>query len=137
MVSKRLDARGVFLDKVIIYIILALVLVFAVWGVIKRIRHGSSCCGEHEAAPKKIRTKDTNKSHYPFVYELDVDGMHCANCARRVENGFNSVTGLWAKADIGQKKVTLRSKTSLGETQIKKIISDAGYTLLRMRQTNL
>jgi copper chaperone CopZ len=125
------------LDKVIIYIILALVLIFAVWGVIKRIRHGSSCCGEHEAAPKKIRAKDTNKNHYPFAYELDVDGMHCANCARRVENGFNSVTGLWAKADIGQKKVFLRSKTQLDEPQVKKIISDAGYTLLRMRQTNL
>jgi copper chaperone CopZ len=125
------------LDKVIIYIVLALVLIFAVWGVIKRIRHGSSCCGEHEAAPKKVRAKDTNKSHYPFVYELDVDGMHCANCARRVENGFNSESGLWARADIGRKKVFLRSKTQLDEPQIKKIISDAGYTLLGMRSANL
>ncbi len=125
------------MDKVIIYIVLALVLIFAAWGVIKRIRHGSSCCGEHEVAPKKVRAKDTNKNHYLFAYELDVDGMHCANCARRVENGFNSVTGLWAKADIGQKKVVLRSKTQLDEAQIKKIISDAGYTLLRMRQANL
>ena len=125
------------MDKVIIYIVLAIVLIFAVLGVINRIRHGSSCCGEHEAAPKKVRAKDTNKNHYPFVYELDVDGMHCANCARRVENGFNSITGLWAKADIGQKKVLLRSKTQMDEAQVKKIISDAGYTLLRMRQANL
>lgn len=120
--------------EIFIYIILAVIIGFAVYGVVKRIRHGSSCCGEHEAPPKRIRAQDTNKNHYEFIYELDVDGMHCANCARRIENAFNKETGMFAKADIGQKKVSVWSKSQQNEPCIRKLVSDAGYTLLSMRE---
>ncbi len=119
---------------IVIYIILALIIGLAVFGIVKRIRHGSSCCGEHEAPPVKIRAQDTNKSHYKYVYELNVDGMHCANCARRVENAFNRENGLMAKADIGKKQVSVWSKTQMSESDMSKIISDSGYTMLSMRE---
>ena len=67
--------------NIIIYITLALIIALAVYGTVKRIRHGSACCGEHEPPPKKIRVRDKNRNNYPYVYELTVDGMHCANCA--------------------------------------------------------
>ena len=120
--------------EIIIYIILAFIIGFAVFGIVKRIRHGSSCCGEHEAPPTKIRARDTNKSHYQYVYELNVDGMHCANCARRVENAFNKENGLMAKVDIGKKQVSVWSKTQMSESDMSKIISDSGYTMLSMRE---
>ena len=122
------------MGNIVIYIILAIVIGGAVWGTVRRIRHGSSCCGEHDAAPKKIRVSDTNKSHYYFVYELSVDGMHCANCARRIENAFNRNDGLWARADISQKRVELRSKRELSEDQCRSIVTEAGYTLINMRR---
>lgn len=43
------------MGKIVIYIILALIIAGAVYGTVRRVRHGSACCGEHEAAPKKIR----------------------------------------------------------------------------------
>ena len=122
------------MGNIIIYIILAIVIGGAVWGTVRRIRHGSSCCGEHDAAPKKVRVSDTNKSHYYYVYELSVDGMHCANCARRIENAFNKNDGLWARADISQKSVELRSKRELSEDQCRSIVTEAGYTLIDMRR---
>jgi len=122
------------MGEIIIYIVLALVVAGAVWGTVRRIRHGSSCCGEHEPAPKKVRAADTNKAHYSFKYELDVDGMHCSNCARRVENSFNKNPGLWAKADIGQKKVEVLSKSPVSEAEMRQIVSDAGYTMLAIRK---
>ena len=124
------------MGNIIVYIVLALVIAGAVYGTVRRIRHGSACCGEHEAAPKKIRVSDTNKKNYPYMYELRVDGMHCANCARRVENKFNSNDGLWAVADIGEKTVTLRSKKAVEESYCRELIFDAGYTLLSMKQIN-
>ena len=41
--------------------ILAVVVVLAVLGIIKRIKYGSSCCGEKDAAPAKVKVKDKNK----------------------------------------------------------------------------
>jgi len=122
------------MGDIVIYIILLIVVSFAVYGTVRRIRHGSSCCGEHDPAPKKINAADRNRNHYPYVYELSVDGMHCANCARRVENAFNAHDGMWAKADIGSKTVELLSKNAADETWCRDIISKAGYTLLRINR---
>lgn len=123
--------------NLIIYIILAVLIAFGVWKTVKKIRHGSSCCGEHEAPPAKIRISDTDKKHYPYLYELKVDGMHCSNCARKIENAFNSQSGLWAKAEIGEKKVCLRSKELVGEEILRRIVSDAGYILLSIKLVNI
>ena len=123
------------MGNIIIYIILAIVIGGAVWGTVRRIRHGSSCCGEHDAAPKKVKVADTNKAHYSQVYELSIDGMHCANCARRIENAFNRNDGLWARADISQKRVELRSKRELSEDQCRSIVTEAGYTLNNMSRS--
>lgn len=117
------------MGNIVVYIVLALIIAGAVYGTVKRVRHGSACCGEHEPAPKKVRVADTNKKNYQYLYELKVDGMHCANCARRIENKFNSEEGLWATADIGEKTVTLRSKKNLDESYCRKLVADAGYTL--------
>ena len=82
--------------------ILVLITALAVYSTIHRIRFGSSCCGERDPAEKKIRVADTNIHNYPYTYTLQVDGMHCANCARRVENALNRHEGRWAVADVGK-----------------------------------
>ena len=120
----------------IIYAVLILIVGLAVWGTVKRVRHGSACCGKHEAAPSKVKVKDKNTKNYPYLYELSIDGMHCANCARRVENAFNKTEGLWATADVGEKSVRLRGKRQVDKEECRKILSDAGYTLLSINQIN-
>jgi len=77
----------------VVVIVLLVVVAFAVYGTVRRIRHGSSCCGERTPAEKKVKVKDRNKSSYPFVYRLKIDGMYCSNCARRIENALNSMDG--------------------------------------------
>ncbi|SCW51081.1 Heavy-metal-associated domain-containing protein [Ruminococcaceae bacterium YRB3002] len=114
-----------------VLILTAVVAVAVIWTV-RKIRYGSSCCGDHEPPPPKVRPADRDVRNYPYIYELEVDGMHCANCARRVENAFNSGTGLWAEADISNNKVRLLSKSSISERECSKIVSGAGYTLLKL-----
>ena len=86
------------------------------------------------ARSKKVKPSDTNRSHYSLIYSLSVDGMHCSNCARRIENAFNRRDGLWAKADIGQKKVELLAKQEISEDECREIVSGAGYTLLSIKR---
>jgi len=115
-------------DAVVVIILLGIV-ALAVLGTIKRIRYGSSCCGEKTPPEKKVKVKDRNKASYPFIYRLKVDGMHCANCARRVENAINSLEGCWAVVDLGKKEVTLRTKRETTEQDMSAVIAKAGYTV--------
>ena len=120
------------MGTVIIVLILAVIIAFAVKSVIHRIRHGSSCCGERDAPQKKVKVKDKNKSHYPFQYILSVDGMHCSNCTRHVENALNSLEGIWATADLQEKEVIVLSKSIRENSELERIVAQAGYTVLKI-----
>ena len=111
---------------------LAIIVVCAILSIRKRIKYGSSCCGTHDAAPAKIRVRDKNKAHYPYTYTLIVDGMHCSNCARRVENALNSKDCLWAKVNLENKSVLVRAKNQLKWEDLSPIISAEGYTLIEL-----
>ncbi len=122
------------MGNAVIIVLLVLVIGLAVYSTVRRIRYGSSCCGEHDPAEKKIKVADTNIHNYPYTYTLKVDGMHCANCARRVENALNRLEGRWAVADVGKKTVLLRSKCEESESELGSIIASAGYTMLSYRK---
>ena len=113
--------------------ILAVVVVLAVLGIIKRIKYGSSCCGEKDALPARVKVKDKNKRNYPYSYVLDVDGMHCSGCVRKIENEFNSRDGFWAKANLEKKQVNLLSKNELERAEAGSIVSKAGFTMLSIK----
>ena len=118
------------MGTIIIIIILLVIVAFAVKSVIHRIRHGSACCGERDAPEKKIQPADKDKTHYPYKYTLSVDGMHCSNCVRHVENALNSIDGLWASASLEKKLVTVLSKTEVDAADFESEIREAGYTVL-------
>ena len=118
------------MGTIIVIFVLAIIVLCAIFSIRKRIKYGSSCCGTHDAAPAKIRVRDKNKAHYPYTYTLTVDGMHCSNCARRVENALNSKDGVWAKVNLENKSVLVRSKNPLEIADLSKNISDIGYTVI-------
>ncbi len=122
------------MGNVIITVVLIVIIALAVYSTIRRIRYGSSCCGERDPAEKKIKVADTNIQNYPYTYTLQIDGMHCANCARRIENALNRLEGRWATADVGKKEVLLRSKSEESESELGNIIASAGYTMLSCRK---
>lgn len=125
------------MGTVIIVLLILFIVAVAVKSAIKRVLHGSSCCGERDALPKKIKPSDKNKSHYSFEYTLSVDGMHCSNCTRRVENALNSMDGLWAKANLEKKSVSVLSKKELEPSFLETEISRAGYTVLSVNKKTL
>jgi copper chaperone CopZ len=120
------------MGSIIIIAILVVIILFAIKSVVHRIRHGSACCGERDAPQKKVKVKDKNKAHYPFQYILAVDGMRCSNCTRNVENALNSLDGIWATADLQEKEVIVLSKTIRENSELERIVAQAGYTVLKI-----
>lgn len=118
------------MGNVVIIMALIVIVTGAIYSTVRRIRFGSSCCGEKTPPDKKVRVKDKNRTNYPYEYVLKVDGMHCSNCARRIENAFNSTDGRWARADIANNEVMLLSKCEETQQDLSDVVSSAGYVML-------
>lgn len=120
------------------YAIAALVLiVFAVLvikGYMKRMTSG--CCGTSGGEKvEKIKVTDKDKSHYPYLAELTIDGMVCGNCAQRVENALNVLDGVWAKVDVSTKTATVRMKQPVEERVLRDTVNHiGGYTVMKVVQ---
>ena len=114
-----------------IIVICAIVLVaFAVYSTVKKMRgkSKSSCFGTPEVkAVKKV--EDTDESHYPYRYEVGIEGMHCSNCARTVENALNSMDGIWAGVELGRSRANVRAKQEMTQSDFVEALRDTSYKL--------
>ena len=102
----------------VLIVVLVAAVVFGVKSYMKKLSSG--CCGTSVEKEKRIGARDSDETHYPYAYEITVEGMHCGNCATRLENAL-------ARADVPHARVTLRAKEPVEEGRIRQIIALAGY----------
>lgn len=64
---------------------------------------------------------------------VHIDGMCCDHCAKRVENALSAVTNV-VSADVKLKKkcAVVRSREEVDDEQIKKVVTDAGYSVVQI-----
>ena len=77
--------------NIIIVLILVALVGYGIYSYVHHLTHGGGCCGERDAAAKKVKVEDHNKAHYPHTLVMGVDGMTCQNCQRHVENALRVV----------------------------------------------
>ena len=104
----------------------------AVVGYMRRLRRGESCCGTQGEAPPKVKVSDRNTANSPYSALITIDGMTCANCARRVENALNSLDGTYATVDLGKRCAKAYFKAPYDEAQIRRAVRECGYTVLKL-----
>ena len=62
---------------------------------------------------------------------VHADGMMCMHCAGRVEAAVKALAGVVdAKVNLEEKSVTVECDDTCGEADVKKAITDAGYTVI-------
>lgn len=115
--------------NIVLIIVLTLAVAWAVWHTLQKSRKGGGCCGEHEAAEKKVAVSDRNKSHYPYSASLQIAGMTCENCARKVENALNGMNGVWANVSISSHSAKVLFKTPPDEAAVREAVRQAGYVV--------
>ena len=124
--------KGFFLEgmlpTILISVVLLLIVVFAVRSYSKKLKSG--CCGAGGDSVKKVRPGDRDISHYPYAKTIHVEGMHCENCARRVENAFNGRDGFYAKVDLSKKTADVYMKNPADTALIADIVRRSGYEVL-------
>ena len=58
---------------------------------------------------------------------LEIEGMTCQNCAKRVENALNAIDGVWAEVDLKQKRAKVRQKEQIPVEKLCAAVEKAGY----------
>lgn len=111
---------------VVICVVLGLVCVLGVRSYLKKLKSG--CCGAGGDEVKRVRPLDRNVSHYPYVKVVRIDGMHCQNCAKRIENAFNTQDGFFAKVDLAKQRAIVRSKREVPDRELKQVVRNVGYS---------
>ena len=113
-------------------VIIAIVVIFCIYGVRKFKKNVTSGCCDSGDDEKKVRVKDKNKDNYPYTVKLKVDGMTCSHCREKVENTLNGEEGCWASVDLDTGTATVRMKTEIPQEEFERVIRHAGYTLTGM-----
>lgn len=122
------------MSNIVLVILLVVVVTGAVVLMRRRATKGSACCGEHKVAPARLKVADRRKDHYPYVSELSIGGMTCANCAIRVENALNALPNTWAKVSIDTKTATVRTKAEPDEMAMREAVASVGYVVLNVKK---
>lgn len=121
-------------STVAICLILAVVMIRAAVSYHRKLSEG--CCGSGGDREEPVRPADGEKSRYPYVREVSVEGMMCKNCAVRVANAFNRREGCLAEVDFGKKRLTLYTKAPMEDGELRSIVAGAGYTAGEIREKN-
>ncbi|MBQ8834038.1 MAG: heavy-metal-associated domain-containing protein [Oscillospiraceae bacterium] len=114
------------------YIIIGILLVVIAFAVIRTKKHfrGGGCCGSGSTT---VRSK--KKLEGPKLGEkmLTVEGMHCENCAVRVENALNRLDGVVCRVNLKKKTAVVSYSVEVSDDALKETVERLGYQVTGIR----
>jgi len=113
------------LSTLIISIVVLVLLVLGILSFIKRGRKG--CCSTGGDIKLERVSVDEDESHYSYRYEYSVEGMHCVNCQKHIEDSLNRLGFVWARCNWQTGSLTLYSKKEIASIVILERLEALGY----------
>ena len=121
----------------VIIIVAVLLIAYGVYATVQKARGKakSSCCGTAETVlPHPV--DDMDESHYPFRYNLAIDGMMCSNCASRVQNALNAGGDVWAKVNLGRHRAEVLAKSEKTEDDFARLLKKTDYKVVGFEEVH-
>lgn len=117
---------------VIVIIVIAILMVFALRRAYRVFSLKDDCCGGGSKTPKAkkvaaVTVKDTDEANYPYSLDVKVKGMTCEKCVERVQNALNAQPGTWAKVDLASGAAHILAKSPIDRDAVERAVEDAGY----------
>ncbi|MBE6665126.1 MAG: hypothetical protein E7603_02750 [Ruminococcaceae bacterium] len=125
--------NGIFGTGILIAVF-AVALFVALRTTIKRFGLKRKCCGG-----KKPEKREEKALDFEPIFEIIVriDGLCCEDCAIRVENAFNRMAEVSAKACHHEKRAVLLLGKEPDETKIRTVVSDCGFAVTEIQTKRL
>ena len=105
---------------VIILIIVAVLLLIALYGSIRHFKGEGPCCGG--TSSRKSQEKQLMR---PVIGRkiLRISGMHCENCADHVARALNAIEGVSANVSLKEGKATVSYDRKISDAQLRQAVS--------------
>ena len=107
----------------IIIAILVVVMFVGIRSMVKHFAKKGGCCGSPDYKPKK---KKLSKVLYKKVFR--VEGMHCENCKRRVEEAVNDISGVAGVVNLKKGELTVLYEADVADEMIIAKLEKRGYS---------
>ena len=109
---------------VIILIIVAVLLLIALYGSIRHFKGEGPCCGG--TSSRKSQEKQLMR---PVIgrKSLRISGMYCENCADHVARALNAIEGVSANVSLKEGKATVSYDRKISDAQLRQAVEAAGY----------
>ena len=116
----------------IIIVVIAILMVFAVRRAYRVFSLKDDCCGGGPKASKAkkvavVTVEDTDEANYPYSLDVRVKGMTCEKCVEHVQNALNAQPGTWAKVDLASGTAHILAKSPIVRDAVERAVEDAGY----------
>ena len=117
------------MENLIIIGLLAVVVIIALLRAMKHFK-GGGCCG---SGSHTIRSKKTLTEARTGEKTLTIEGMHCENCAIRVENALNRLDGVVCRVNLKRKTAQVSYSREPSDEDLRSIVEKLGYTVTEIR----
>lgn len=107
----------------IIIAILVVAIVVGLHSTAKHLAGKGGCCGGSDYKPRKKKL-----SQILYKKQFQVEGMHCENCKRRVEEVVNDFNGLAGSVNLKKKELTVSYAEEVEDEIIVERLRKAGYS---------
>lgn len=110
------------MENIIIIFVIAIIAAIGVRSTVRHFKGQGGCCGGSSYKPKKKKLAQT-------IYQKSfrVDGMHCENCKKRVEEVVNDIKGVAGRVNLGKGELTVAYEEDVEDELIMSRIRKAGY----------
>lgn len=115
----------------IVVIVILVGMIFAVKNSLKHLKGEGGCCGGSGSSEPKV--KKQHLSQVVAVKHLEIEGMHCDNCRKRVENCLNSLDQVNAKVNLDKKEAVVKLGKEIPDEALRETVEKAGYQVLSVR----
>ena len=127
MQKVRYSKMGNATSNIIIIVILVVIIFIAIKYSIPHFKGEGSCCGGGSSV-KKVKPKKMGK--VVATWKIEIEGMMCDNCEKRIHNALNSIDGVNAKVERSRNRAVLKMDKEIDESLIRDTITGLGYTVL-------
>lgn len=118
-------------STIVIVVILAVILFFAVKNSIPHFRGEGGCCG---GSGKEKLIKPAKLERIIATKVIKIEGMRCENCNRRVQNALNQIDGVNAKVYGDRAEAVVKLGRDIEDIELEKAVTDLGYRVISIEK---
>ena len=118
-------------STIVIVVILAVILFFAVKNSIPHFRGEGGCCG---GSGKEKLIKPAKLERIIATKVIKIEGMRCENCNRRVQNALNQLDGVNAKVYGDRAEAVVKLGRDIEDIELEKAVSVLGYRVISIEK---